>query len=136
MLTSTSDRYDGGFGLSPCISASPGASRMNRTRWLGVSETDAAVTPVRFLNGTKHPPPCLSLETVQMRVLSSRGLGPETEVIAMALCTECEAEISLDGATEIGEIIQCPDCGLDLEVLSLDPPEVAPAPEEEEDWGE
>jgi len=54
----------------------------------------------------------------------------------MTLCTECEAEIALETSTEVGEIIQCPDCGLDLEVISLDPPEVAPAPEEEEDWGE
>jgi alpha-aminoadipate carrier protein LysW len=54
----------------------------------------------------------------------------------MALCTACEAEIPLDPTTEIGEIIQCPDCGLDLEVISVHPPELAPAPEEEEDWGE
>ncbi|MFI5341778.1 MAG: lysine biosynthesis protein LysW, partial [Candidatus Methylomirabilales bacterium] len=58
------------------------------------------------------------------------------EVMIMALCTECEAEIPLDPSTEIGEIIQCPDCGMDLEVLSVHPPELAPAPEEEEDWGE
>ena len=31
----------------------------------------------------------------------------------MALCTGCEAEIPLAPSTEIGEIIQCPDCGLD-----------------------
>jgi alpha-aminoadipate carrier protein LysW len=54
----------------------------------------------------------------------------------MARCTECEAEITLDPSTETGEIIQCPDCGMDLEVMSVEPPEVAPAPEEEEDWGE
>ncbi|MGD0266907.1 MAG: lysine biosynthesis protein LysW [Candidatus Methylomirabilota bacterium] len=54
----------------------------------------------------------------------------------MALCTGCEAEIPLAPTTEIGEIIQCPDCGLDLEVISVHPPELAPAPEEEEDWGE
>jgi alpha-aminoadipate carrier protein LysW len=54
----------------------------------------------------------------------------------MALCTECEAEIPLGASTEVGEIIQCPDCGLDLEVISLEPPVLAPAPEEEEDWGE
>ena len=54
----------------------------------------------------------------------------------MALCTECEAEITLEATAEVGEIIQCPDCGMDLEVISVDPPEVAPAPEEEEDWGE
>ncbi len=53
-----------------------------------------------------------------------------------ACCTECEAEIQLDPSTEVGEIIQCPDCGMDLEVRSVDPPELAPAPEEEEDWGE
>ena len=54
----------------------------------------------------------------------------------MATCTECEAEITLAPSTEVGEIIQCPDCGLDLEVISVDPAELAPAPEEEEDWGE
>jgi alpha-aminoadipate carrier protein LysW len=56
--------------------------------------------------------------------------------MTMALCIECEAEIPLDAATEVGEIIQCPDCGLDLEVLSVQPPELTRAPEEEEDWGE
>jgi alpha-aminoadipate carrier protein LysW len=54
----------------------------------------------------------------------------------MALCTECEAEVELAEGTEVGEIVQCPDCGLDLEVVSVDPPELAPAPQEEEDWGE
>lgn len=51
-------------------------------------------------------------------------------------CPECAAEITLDSDTEVGEIIVCPDCGVDLEVLSLDPPEVDMAPMEEEDWGE
>ncbi len=52
-------------------------------------------------------------------------------------CTECAAEISLAENTEIGEIIVCPDCGVDLEVLALQPTaEVALAPMESEDWGE
>ena len=34
------------------------------------------------------------------------------------------------------EIVQCPDCGADLEVLSIDPLTLDLAPEEEEDWGE
>ncbi len=34
------------------------------------------------------------------------------------------------------ELIACPDCGADLEVLSLNPVEIALAPEVEEDWGE
>ena len=35
-----------------------------------------------------------------------------------------------------GEIVSCPDCGVDLEVLSLEPLTLDLAPEEEEDWGE
>ena len=51
-------------------------------------------------------------------------------------CPECEAEIALDASVEAGEIIVCPDCGVDLEVTSLQPAVVALAPMEEEDWGE
>ena len=51
-------------------------------------------------------------------------------------CPECDAEITLETDTEVGEILVCPDCGVDLEVMSLDPPQVDMAPMEEEDWGE
>jgi alpha-aminoadipate/glutamate carrier protein LysW len=55
----------------------------------------------------------------------------------MAECPECGAEISSENATyEEGEIIDCEDCGVELEVISDDPLELALAPEEEEDWGE
>jgi alpha-aminoadipate carrier protein LysW len=30
----------------------------------------------------------------------------------------------------------CPDCGVELEIVGLVPLAVAPAPREEEDWGE
>jgi alpha-aminoadipate carrier protein LysW len=53
-----------------------------------------------------------------------------------ATCPECEAEISLADDTLEGEIVQCPDCGVELEVRSIDPPVLDLAPEEEEDWGE
>jgi alpha-aminoadipate carrier protein LysW len=51
-------------------------------------------------------------------------------------CPECEAEITLDSGTEVGEIIVCSDCGIDLEVTSLEPASVELAPMEAEDWGE
>lgn len=51
-------------------------------------------------------------------------------------CPECAAEITLAADTLPGEIIQCPDCGVELEVMSLDPVTLDLAPEEEEDWGE
>jgi alpha-aminoadipate carrier protein LysW len=51
-------------------------------------------------------------------------------------CPECAADITLEEGTEENEIIICPDCGVDLEVTSLNPPTVELAPMEEEDWGE
>ena len=51
-------------------------------------------------------------------------------------CPECAAEIILAENTEVGEIIVCPDCGVDLEVTSLELATVQLAPMEEEDWGE
>jgi alpha-aminoadipate carrier protein LysW len=51
-------------------------------------------------------------------------------------CPECEAEIDLDANVMQGEILVCPDCGVDLEVISTSPVTVEVAPMEEEDWGE
>lgn len=56
--------------------------------------------------------------------------------MSTAKCPECEAEISLEASTEVGEILVCPDCGVDLEVTSLEPAVVELAPMEQEDWGE
>ncbi|HMR66879.1 MAG TPA: lysine biosynthesis protein LysW [Anaerolineae bacterium] len=53
-----------------------------------------------------------------------------------AECPECGAEVSLPDDVMEGEIVQCAECGMELEVVSLDPPELDLAPEEEEDWGE
>jgi len=52
-----------------------------------------------------------------------------------ATCPECAAEFELDDVIK-GEIVDCPDCGVELEVVSLDPLALELAPEEEEDWGE
>jgi alpha-aminoadipate/glutamate carrier protein LysW len=52
------------------------------------------------------------------------------------LCPECEADITLDTTVIQGEILVCPDCGVDLEVMSLEPVIIEVAPMEEEDWGE
>jgi alpha-aminoadipate/glutamate carrier protein LysW len=52
-----------------------------------------------------------------------------------ATCPECEAELSLGDVIQ-GEIVVCSDCGVDLEVISLDPVVLELAPMEQEDWGE
>ena len=53
-----------------------------------------------------------------------------------AQCPVCEGEVELDDDVEESEIVECAECGAELEVVSLDPPKLEQAPEEEEDWGE
>ncbi len=45
-------------------------------------------------------------------------------------------EIELPADVEVGEIIDSPVTGAELEVISLDPLVLEEAPELEEDWGE
>lgn len=52
-----------------------------------------------------------------------------------ANCPECDAQIDLSGVV-LNEIVVCSDCGVDLEVVKLDPPTLELAPMEAEDWGE
>ena len=51
-------------------------------------------------------------------------------------CIECGGELDLASDLEVGEIVVCPDCGVELEVMSLEPVALEVAPEVEEDWGE
>jgi alpha-aminoadipate carrier protein LysW len=45
-------------------------------------------------------------------------------------------QITLPADVEVGEIIDSPVSGAELEVVSLDPVVLEEAPELEEDWGE
>jgi alpha-aminoadipate carrier protein LysW len=54
----------------------------------------------------------------------------------MLECPECAAQLELAPDVETGEIVVCPDCGVELEVMGLDPLTLDLAPEVEEDWGE
>lgn len=45
-------------------------------------------------------------------------------------------EIEIPGDVEVGEIIDSPITGAELEVVSVDPIALEEAPELEEDWGE
>ncbi|MCY4080619.1 MAG: lysine biosynthesis protein LysW [Caldilineaceae bacterium] len=56
-------------------------------------------------------------------------------VTAVAECPECFGEVELNDVME-NEIVQCGECGVDLEVIGLDPVALDLAPEEDEDWGE
>lgn len=58
-----------------------------------------------------------------------------TQTTTAIECPECAA--SLDAQPQLpGEILDCGDCGVELEVRSLNPITLAVAPQVEEDWGE
>ena len=51
-------------------------------------------------------------------------------------CPVCGAVIDIAEGTVVGELIECAECGAELEVTSVEPIEIQEAPEVEEDWGE
>jgi alpha-aminoadipate carrier protein LysW len=47
------------------------------------------------------------------------------------VCPECDNPLDIDtDDVEEGEVIQCDECGTDLEIVSSDPLELAPVDEE------
>jgi alpha-aminoadipate carrier protein LysW len=52
-------------------------------------------------------------------------------------CVDCEATMEVPDDAVNGEIVSCPDCGLDFEVtISPEGRSVKPLVIEKEDWGE
>jgi alpha-aminoadipate/glutamate carrier protein LysW len=55
---------------------------------------------------------------------------------AVSRCPECTEPVPDPPGLRVSSIVMCPTCKVELEVISLDPPEFALAPEIEEDFGE
>jgi alpha-aminoadipate carrier protein LysW len=51
-------------------------------------------------------------------------------------CPECGNPITVSDDVIEGEILPCPECGVELEIIGLEPLTVDFAPTEMEDWGE
>lgn len=51
-------------------------------------------------------------------------------------CLECQAEIKLSSDLQKGEVVTCPDCSTDLEIVSVVPLKAKLAPIVQEDWGQ
>jgi alpha-aminoadipate carrier protein LysW len=48
----------------------------------------------------------------------------------MTKCPECESDLELDGYDlDVGEMINCPECSIELKIVSTDPIAVAIPPE-------
>jgi alpha-aminoadipate carrier protein LysW len=69
-------------------------------------------------------------------------LTPQVEIVWWSLpvsdvvCIECHAAIQVREGVIVGEIVQCRECGVELEVVGVEPIRLELAPEVEEDWGE
>jgi alpha-aminoadipate/glutamate carrier protein LysW len=51
----------------------------------------------------------------------------------MVLCPECESNLDFEeDEVDEGEIVSCPECGTDFEVVTVNPLELKPVEEEEE----
>lgn len=37
------------------------------------------------------------------------------------ICPDCKMEIILKGDEEVGDILECQECGTEVEIISLDP---------------
>lgn len=58
--------------------------------------------------------------------------------MAKVICPDCAAEFDVPDDVMVGEIVSCPDCGLDLEVEKVEGNnvELQKIAIEKEDWGE
>ncbi|MDQ1278954.1 MAG: alpha-aminoadipate/glutamate carrier protein LysW [Thermoproteota archaeon] len=62
----------------------------------------------------------------------------ECEDMVKVVCPDCAAEFDIPDDVMVGEIVSCPDCGLDLEVENVEGStvEIQKIAIEKEDWGE
>ena len=51
-------------------------------------------------------------------------------------CFVCGQALQLNDDLMVGELIDCHDCGTELEVTTLDPWPLVEAPSVDEDWGQ
>ncbi len=59
-----------------------------------------------------------------------------SETQTKSACLECDAPLAIAEDIVIGEVVPCGECGVEMEVASLEPMQLEMAPEIEEDWGE
>jgi alpha-aminoadipate carrier protein LysW len=48
----------------------------------------------------------------------------EVDKVPTGSCPECEADVHVDTDVDKGEIVECDECGIQLEIVGLDPVEL------------
>ncbi|KKS98710.1 MAG: hypothetical protein UV73_C0001G0231 [Candidatus Gottesmanbacteria bacterium GW2011_GWA2_43_14] len=57
-------------------------------------------------------------------------MGPSQNQIAKFVCPECNNPLVKDREIKIGILLECPSCGTEIEVVSVNPLKLAPLEEE------
>jgi lysine biosynthesis protein LysW len=52
-------------------------------------------------------------------MVNPTNLNPQETSIYKAKCPDCDAELEIPSDTELGEIVSCSGCGLELEVKTV-----------------
>ena len=60
----------------------------------------------------------------------------QNETINSYLCPICDGENQINGTLEVGELLDCFECGSELEVVNTSPLEIIESEIEAEDWGQ
>ncbi len=58
-------------------------------------------------------------------------MDPAPSAVSAAPCPDCGSEVAVPGDTTLGEVVECPECGVPLEVVAFTPLTLAPFDEEE-----
>ena len=56
--------------------------------------------------------------------------SPDVEEVPTGTCPECDADVHVDTDADKGEVVDCEECGVQLEVVGLDPVELDVVAEE------
>jgi alpha-aminoadipate carrier protein LysW len=67
---------------------------------------------------------------------SPNNCGGRKKKVPTGTCPECDADVHVDLDTDKGEIVNCEECGTELEVVGLDPVELDIVEEESYDEDE
>lgn len=54
----------------------------------------------------------------------------QSKFIKQIYCKDCNDPIQIEKEVQVGEIIECPNCGAEMEVVNLEPIEVSLIEEE------
>jgi alpha-aminoadipate carrier protein LysW len=65
--------------------------------------------------------------------LPSKNLSAGGREVPTGTCPECDADVHVDTDADKGDVVSCDDCGIELEVVGLDPVELDIMEEEDLD---